>query len=196
MALQSVTSSGRQPSWSRSVGSAPDFSSSSTMSKNSQAAAGGRKGRVSLGILTRGSGDGCFLERCCSWQLSMSVPEARNAISAPGQAEQNIFWGSVRYSIYYLPLDLTVQRKEKRQSESNEKPEVLRGCYWCNHSPRVRAVWRASPRMMHRVPACSLSNAPSHPGLETDPGKGYCSTTESPKVPPGKAFPACFCTQN
>lgn len=38
-ALQPVTSSGRQPSWSRSMGSAPDWSSSSTMSKNSQAAA-------------------------------------------------------------------------------------------------------------------------------------------------------------
>lgn len=37
--LQPVTSSGRQPSWSRRVGSAPDWSSSSTMSKNSQAAA-------------------------------------------------------------------------------------------------------------------------------------------------------------
>lgn len=38
-ALQPVTSSGRQPSWSRRVGSAPDWSSSSTMSTNSQAEA-------------------------------------------------------------------------------------------------------------------------------------------------------------
>lgn len=38
-ALQPVTSSGKQPSWSRRVGSAPDWSSSSTMSENSQAAA-------------------------------------------------------------------------------------------------------------------------------------------------------------
>lgn len=44
MALQSVTSSGRQPSLSRSVGSAPDCSSSSTMSENSQAEAVGREG--------------------------------------------------------------------------------------------------------------------------------------------------------
>lgn len=51
MALQSVTSSGRQPSLSRSVGSAPDCSSSSTMSENSQAEAVGRDGeRAGLGL--------------------------------------------------------------------------------------------------------------------------------------------------
>lgn len=67
MALESVTSSGRQPSWSRSLGSAPDCSSSSTMSKNSQVAAGGRKGRVSVGMLARGGGAGCFWSGGCSW---------------------------------------------------------------------------------------------------------------------------------
>ena len=41
-ALHPVTSWGRQPSWSRRVASAPAWSSSSTMSRNSQAAAAGK----------------------------------------------------------------------------------------------------------------------------------------------------------
>lgn len=45
MALDSVTSSGREPSMSLMEGSAPEFSRSSTMSANSQADAKKRKRR-------------------------------------------------------------------------------------------------------------------------------------------------------
>lgn len=83
----------------------------------------------------------------------------------------------------YLPLDLIVQRKEKRQSESNEKAKVLRERVLPVQPspPSLQAshgatgswvVCRTSPGMMHRVPGRSLANAPSCPGLETGPRMG------------------------
>lgn len=111
------------------------------------------------------------------------MPEVGSAVSAPGQAEQIIFRGSVQYSMSYLPLDLIVQRKEKRQNESNEKPKVLRERVLpvqpSPPSPQPSrgatgswVVCWTSPGTMHRVPGRSLANAPSCPGLETGPRMG------------------------
>lgn len=116
----------------------------------------------------------------------MLVPEARNAISAPGPAEHIIFQGSVQYSMYCLPSDFTVQRKEKRQSESDEKPEALRGCYWCSHGPRARPVCRASGGRTHRVPGRSSANAPSPPGWEKTLGSATAAPQRAPKCRLGK----------
>lgn len=102
MALESVTSSGRQPSWSRSPGSAPACSSSSTMSRNSQVAAGGAKGRVSAGMLARGGG--------CSWRQQTPAQQLARHSRARQGSEHN------------------VSLQEKGQSESNAKPRVPRGC--------------------------------------------------------------------
>ena len=134
-----------------------------------------------------------------------AVPEAANAVSAPGQAEQIIFRGRVQYSMYYLPLHLIAQRKEKRQSESNEKPEVLRGRYWCSHHPRVCSpateplgARRFAGHHEGRCTGClgagwlTLLRVQDRRQAEGWAPACHCSTTESPQVPPGKAFPACF----
>lgn len=92
----------------------------------------------------------------------------------------------------WIALDLIVQRKEKRQSESNAKPEFLRECHWCNQhlEPAVQpeVLGAEGSAGTQREPGHSLAKAPSHPGLQTDPGKGPQSAT-APQSAPWESIP-------
>lgn len=127
--------------------------------------------------------------------------EAGNASSAPGPAQQS-FAGAV-LRIQCIALDLIVQRKEKRQSEGNANPEFLRGCHWCNQHPE--------PAVQSEVLGAQGS-AGHHLGHRGSLGTAWLRLLHiqdwrltlgraprvplHPKLPPGQAFPACFCTQN
>lgn len=167
MALESVTSSGRQPSWSRSPGSAPDCSSSSTMSKNSQVAAGGRKGRVSVGMLARGGGAGRFWSGGCGWRWPRVCRRQKRRCRRAGLGQRSGHDGS---------LWICHAEEGEGQNDTNAKPEVLRGCHWCKQRPepavQSEVLGAEGSAGTQREPGHSLAKAHSRPGLETDRGKG------------------------